>query len=294
MPDTLIPARRPFRSTAFGAFLSRLVHHRVGFGAAIVILLITLAAVFAPLIAAHPPNELQTGPRLATASGSHWFGTDSLGRDLFSRLLHGARISLLVGLLSVSLSAVIGTLLGVIAGYYSGWRDTAIMRFMDVLFAFPAILLALLTLAVLGQSTRNVIIAITIVFIPGFARVARAPALSVMTQPYIEVLRCAGAGDRRLILRHVVPNVLAPVLVQFTVNLSYAILIEASLSYLGLGIKPPNPSWGNIISDGQQYLLVSPGQVLYASAILAVTIGAFNLLGDALRDITDPRERRSA
>ncbi len=294
MPDTSTRTRRPFRTTAFGAFLLRLFRHRVGFAAAIVVLLITLAAVFAPIIAQYPPNDIDADARLANPGGSHWFGADSLGRDLFSRLLYGARISLLVGLLSVSLSAVIGTLLGVIAGYYSGWRDNAIMRFMDVLFAYPAILLALLMIAVLGQSTSNVIIAITIVFIPGFARVARAPALSVMTQPYIEVLRCAGASDRRMILRHVVPNVLAPVLVQFTVNLSYAILIEASLSYLGVGIKPPNPSWGNIISDGQQFMLVSPGQVSFASAILLITIGAFNLLGDALRDITDPRERRSS
>jgi peptide/nickel transport system permease protein len=229
--------------------------------------------------------------RLQPPEPGHPFGTDQLGRDVLARVVDGGRFSFAVAFGSVAVAATVGTTLGVLSGYGGAlWRET-VMRVMDLLLAFPAVLLALTIVAVLGHSLPNLVLALGIVYIPQFARIAHAATLGVLAEPYLEAGRALGATHRRLIGRYVLPNVMSPLLVVASAALAGAVLAEASLSFLGLGIEPPNPSWGGMLSDGKGYLEIAPWLMLFPGTVIAATIFCFNLIGDGLRDALDPRLR---
>ncbi|WP_020612947.1 ABC transporter permease [Sediminispirochaeta bajacaliforniensis] len=270
--------------------LKELLHDKIGRIGLIGVLIVLLTALFAPLIAPHDPVEMF--PQLREAPGKLFImGTDNFGRDVFSRIVYGARVSIMVGLISVGIGASLGIVLGLAAGYFSGWLDNIIMRLMDILFAFPSILLALSIVSVLGPDLKNTIIAIGIVRIPIFTRTVRAEVLSVKSQEYITSARSIGIKDSMIIIRHIMPNIMSPFLVQATLSLSSAILVEASLSFLGLGIQPPNPSWGSMLNESRKIMELAPWTALYPAIAIILTILSFNLLGDSLRDILDPKLR---
>ncbi len=254
------------------------------------ILAAVLLAVAAGVIAPHSPVAQIAQPLLPPGS-AYVAGTDELGRDELSRLIYGARVSLYVGVLSVSIALTLGASSGVIAGFYGGWLDNALMRAMDILFSLPAIVLAIAITGILGPSLTNAMIAIGIVYAPTFARIARGPTLAVVNLTYIEAARAVGVPNRQIMLRHVLPNVSPPLLVQTTVSLSTAILTEAALSFLGLGTQPPTASWGLMLSTARQYMLIDPWIALLPGMAIALTVLGFNLLGDGLRDLLDPRLR---
>ncbi|WP_029097690.1 ABC transporter permease [Brevibacillus thermoruber] len=257
-----------------------------------VLAVLAAAAALAPVIAPHDPTQMFPDHRMEGSSGQFWLGTDQFGRDLFSRIIYGARVSLTVGLSSVLLSAAFGTLFGLIAGYFGRWMDSLIMRVMDVLFAFPEILLALAIVAALGPGTSNTILAIGIVNIPVFTRTVRSAVLSVKNLEFVESARAIGAGTPRILFLEIFPNVTAPLLVQATLAISGAILTESALSFLGLGIQPPDPSWGGMISEARRYMELAPGMIVWPCVAMTVTILAFNMFGDAVRDILDPKHRK--
>lgn len=266
-------------------------HNRLlAFAAAFVVLQVLLA-VFAPLISPHDPFAQVIVQRMKGPNALNWLGTDQLGRDVFARILYGYRTSLLTCGTAVLLSLIIGGTLGMLTAYYKGWFDRILMRLMDVLFAFPILLLAIGVIAVLGPSTWSAAIAIAIVYTPIFARLLRGPALVICESEYAMGARAIGASDLRIIFSHILPNLSSVVVVQTSLLLSAAILVEASLSFLGLGAQPPVPSLGLMLSEGRNFLLLSPWPAIFAGfAILFLSFG-FNLLGDALRDTLDPRLR---
>jgi len=248
-------------------------------------------AVAAPWLAPHDVRAMHPDDSLRPPGGRYWFGTDEFGRDVFSRVLMGSRISLVVAFLSVLTALALGTTLGLAAGYVGGWWDAVAMRAMDVLFAFPAILLAIAIMAVLGVSLVNLVLAIGIVYTPQFARVARAAALTVRGLEFVDAARALGLHPLRILWRHVLPNVLPPVIVQVSLSLSLAILSESALSFLGLGTQPPTPSWGNMLSEGRQFLELAPWNAVFPGLAIMLVVLGFNLLGDGLRDLLDPRLR---
>jgi peptide/nickel transport system permease protein len=254
------------------------------------ILLVVLTAIFADVVAPYDPN-VQPFTRLQPPSLTNPLGTDEFGRDVLSRVIHGARISLYVGLLSVGIALAGGLILGMLAGYFGGVIDTIVMRVMDVMFAFPFIVLAIVITGVLGPSLTNALIAIGIVYLPRFARIVRAPVLAVMQEDYILACRAIGAPHLRTMLRHVLPNVLSPLIVQTTLSVSTAILSEAALSFLGLGAQPPTPSWGSMLQTGRVYMVRATWEAVFPGLAIVITLLGFNLLGDGLRDILDPRLR---
>ncbi|HSK55077.1 MAG TPA: ABC transporter permease [Jiangellales bacterium] len=256
-----------------------------------VLAVLVAAALLGQRLAPYPANAVDVQARLQPPSAEHWFGTDELGRDVFSRVLLGAEVSLRVGVVAVGIALVAGVLVGLVAGFYGRWLDDALMRSMDVLFAFPAILMAIAVLAVLGPGTTNAMIAIGIVYTPIFARITRASVLGVREEVYVRAARAAGAGDARLLRRHVLPNVAAPIIVQTSVSLAFAILSEAALSFVGLGTQPPTPSWGRMLAEGRGFIEQAWWIALFPGLAIFVTVLAFNLLGDALRDVLDPRQR---
>lgn len=272
-------------------FIRRLLHDPVGVAGAIMIGLVFLAALVGPLLAPHDPTTIYVESRLASPGGEFLLGADELGRDVLSRVLYGARISVQVGVIVVLCASVIGVAVGLIAGFYRGFLDGVLMRIMDSIFAFPTLLLALAVIAVLGTDLRNLILALVVVYIPAFARISRSATLTVMQEPYLEAARSLGAKNRRLLLKHVLPNIAAPVTVQFTVGLAYAILVEASLSYLGLGVQPPAASWGSMLATGKPYIEFAPWVSIVPGFCIMFTVLGFNLLGDAMRDSLDPRLR---
>jgi peptide/nickel transport system permease protein len=269
--------------------LRRLLRHRLGmFGASIVVLLI-LTAIFGPYIAPYDPNAIDFSVRFAGPSLAHPLGADDFGRDTLSRIIYGARVSLQVGIIAVSIAATAGTLLGLVAGYASRIIDEVIMRAMDILFAFPAILLAIAILAALGRGVTNAMVAIGVVYIPIFARIARAAVLSVREEEFVEAARAVGARDTRILFRHIFPNSLAPLIVETTLSLAFAILAEAALSFFGLGTQPPDPSWGRMLSEGRAYFRQSAWMGIFPGLAIMLTVMGFNFLGDGLRDSLDPR-----
>ncbi|HUG35690.1 MAG TPA: ABC transporter permease [Candidatus Limnocylindrales bacterium] len=261
------------------------------FGLAI-FLAVVVMAIFAPVLAPYDPLAQGVGKPLVGPSFAHWAGTDSFGRDIGSRIIHGARVALIVGLVAVLLAMVIGVTLGLVSGYYGGVLDVVIMRAMDGLFAFPIIILAIAMMAVMGFGVRNVIIAVAVGFIAPFARVTRGDVLAVKEEPYIEAARLAGVGSLAIIFRHVLPNVTAPIIVQGALRVSGAIITESGLSFLGLGPPPPTPAWGRMIAEGQTFIVMAPHVATIPGIALMLTIVALNLLGDGLRDTLDPRMRR--
>ena len=252
------------------------------------ILLLILVAIFAPLLAPYSPEQMLALPFTAP-NRQYWFGTDNYGRDIFSRVLYGARVSLEVGLISVGIGASLGYVFGLLAGYFEGWCDLIIMRCMDVLFAFPSILLAIFISAVLGRGLVNTMIAIGIINIPVFARTVRASVISAKRLEYVTNAKSVGVKTWRILLRHISPNVIAPFTVQATLELSGAILSEASMSFLGLGIQPPDPSWGSMLSEARTYMEQAPWMAVFPALFIIVTILLFNILGDSLRDVLDPK-----
>lgn len=269
--------------------LSRLVRDPGGLIGLLIVGIIVIIAVVGPMIAPYEVGTTDLVNRLVGPSGAHLLGTDELGQDLLSRVLGGTQVTVYVAGTSVILASVIGVLLGALSGYFGGWLDAVAMRVVDVMFAFPAILLALLVVAVLGPGVNQLIIAITIVYIPAFARISRGATLSVRRELYIEAAHAIGLPTWKTILRYVLPNILSPVIVLFTVTLANGVLIEATLSFLGLGIQPPKPSWGSMLNTGKDFMELSPWVVLIPGGALVVTTLGLNLLGDSLRDILDPR-----
>lgn len=258
------------------------------FGGVIVAGLV-LVAIFADVLVPYSPYDMEPPVRLQGPNAEHLAGTDEYGRDILTRTVYGARISIQVSVISVSIALLIGTLLGLISAYYRGWVDTLISRCMDILFAFPAILLAILVLAVMGPTLSNVMVAIGIIFIPIFARVARAAALVVEGEQYVEAARSLGMSDLRIMFKEVLPNVLPPIIVQTTLAIAYAILSEAALSFLGLGAQPPEPSWGTMLNTGRGFMTFAPWTGIVPGVAIFLAVLGFNTLGDGLRDVLDPR-----
>jgi peptide/nickel transport system permease protein len=247
-----------------------------------------LTALFGRFIWTNDPND-PIASRLESPSWAHPFGTDDLGRDTLARVIHGAQVSLQVGLVAISIALVIGTLMGLLAGYYGGFVDLAMMRVVDVLVAVPGLVLALVIAGLLGANRRNAMIAIGVIIIPAFARVVRAAVLEVMGFPFIESARALGAGGTRIMLRHLMPNIVAPLIVLTTMYFSTAILSEATLSFLGLGTQPPEAAWGNMLSTARSYIDQSVWMSIFPGVAIMIVVLGFNFLGDGLRDVLDPR-----
>src|SRR5215210_6093289 len=248
-----------------------------------------VAAVFGPWVVPYDPSSQELALRLEGPTGLHWFGLDELGRDIFARVLSGARISLLVGLVVVGVSSVLGITFGAIAGYVGGHVDEAISRVMDVLLAFPGLLLAIALVAVLGPSLTNVVLALTAIGWVGYARLVRGQVLRARELEFVQAARALGARTPRILFRHVVPTTLPAVMVQATLGMAGAILAEASLSFLGLGVQPPTPSWGTMLNGGRVHLLDAPHLTIFPGLFLAIVVLGFNFVGDGLRDAIDPR-----
>ncbi|WP_420349422.1 ABC transporter permease [Pelagibius sp.] len=257
----------------------------------VVFLIVCLLAILAPLIAPHDPLEQNILYRLKAPSGEHWMGTDYYGRDIFSRLLYGAQISLVIGLLAIGVAMVIGSLIGLYAGYRGGRTDIILMQTMDVLLAFPSLILGLIVVAMLGPSITNLVIAIALTAIPPFARIARAPTIAVKEREFVEAGRALGYSDTRLMLGHILPNILPEILVMGSLWLATAIRVEASLAFIGLGVAPPTATWGGMIREGFENILDSFWLALFPSFAILIVVFALNLLGDGLRDAIDPKLR---
>ena len=286
-PSVLAETRRTRRTGWRRALLA----NPVAVASAGFLLVVVVAAAFAPLLTANDPTYLDPGIRLQGPSADHPLGTDDGGRDVFSRVIHGGRISLLIGVSVTSAAALLGSLLGLLSGYYAR-LDTPIMRTMDGLMAFPSILLAIAIMASLGPSAVNVFIALVVVYTPTIARLVRSTTLVTKQQPFVESARSIGMTNRAILLRYVFPNGLSPLIVQCTFVVAYAIISEASLSFLGAGVDPETPTWGNMLRDGQRVLQRSWWLALFPGTALVLTVLTLNLLGDALRDALDPRAQR--
>ncbi len=285
--DSANPVNEQKKETSL---FKKLIRNRLAAIGLLVTILMSIMAIFAPLIATHPPNQMDVvSSLLPPGTKGHILGTDNYGRDLFSRVVYGARISLIVGVSAVIFGAFFGTLLGLVSGYFGGKLDSIIMRTMDGLFAFPFILLAITLMTVLGQGLLNVIIAIGVANIPGFARIVRGQVLSVKEEEFIEVTRSLGATDGRIIFQHILPNCLAPLIVYGTMSIAGAIISEAALSFLGLGVQPPTASWGSILKDGKDFLVLSPHMASFSGFAILLTVLGINLFGDGLRDALDPK-----
>lgn len=257
-------------------------------GAGIVLFFI-LVAIVGPLLAPQGINEQNLAIRLLPPSSDHWFGTDDLGRDVLSRILHGARLSLTVGISAVVLSAFFGSLLGVIAGYYGRWIDTIISRIFDIMLAFPSILLAIAVVSILGPSLRNALIAIAIINIPSFGRLIRSRVLSIKEEEYIHAAKAIGMKNSRILWRHILPNSMTPIIVQGTLAIATAIIEAAALGFLGLGAEAPQPEWGKMLADARMFLLNAPWAMVFPGLAIMLTVIGFNLMGDGLRDALDPK-----
>ncbi len=269
--------------------LRKLLRHRSATIGASIILFFIIIAIFAPLIATHDPRHANVVERLKDSSGTHYLGTDGVGRDIFSRIVYGTRISLKVGLIAMSFSIGFGTLFGAIAGYYGGRLDNLIMRVMDMMLAMPSILLAMVIVTILGQSLTNAIIAVSIVYIPQYARILRAAVLKVRELDYVVAAKVIGASNSRILLTTVLPNCIAPLIVQATLGIGAAILDAAGLSFLGLGAEIGEPEWGAMLNENRKFIRRAPLAVTAPGIAIFLIVLGFNLLGDALRDALDPQ-----
>jgi peptide/nickel transport system permease protein len=259
--------------------------------ASVIVLVLVLAAVFAPLIAPFAPDEVRAGKPLTPPDRTHLFGTDDLGRDMFSRIIYGARITLRIGLVIVAVEVLIGVTVGLVAGYFGGWTDAVLMRFTDVMLAFPGIMLALAIVATLGPGLTNAIFAVALASWPVFARVVRSSVLTVRESEYITAAHVLGASNRHIMWRGILPNVLAPIIVLASLEFPAAVLVAAALSFLGLGAQPPTPEWGALLTDARNYIRTAPYLINIPGVTIFLTVLAFNLLGNTLRDVLDPRLR---
>lgn len=279
-----------FRTSFFAVvFWPRLRRNRLAMSGLGVVLLLFAASLLAPLIAPYNPSEINAWQVLSPPSASHWFGTDELGRDVFSRVLYGARISLKVGFVAIGIAVLMGSLVGLIAGYYGGWVDTLLMRCVDIMLCFPAFFLILAIITFLEPSIWYIMAVIGLTGWMGVSRLVRAEVLSIREMDYIQAARCIGCSDLRVILRHILPNALSPVLVAATLGVAGAILTESALSFLGIGVQPPTPSWGNILTSGKDYIEFAWWLSLYPGMAILITVLSYNLLGEGIRDALDPR-----
>jgi peptide/nickel transport system permease protein len=287
LADTTAPPRTNEFKRFRRVFLGRGV---VAFGI-VVLLIFIMIAIFAPLIAPYNPYDNDVANALMQPSKAHWLGTDALGRDTLSRVIYGARTSLMIGLSVVAISTLIGIILGVVAGYYGGWVYTIIMRLIDAYMAFPMIILALVVATALGGGMKNVIVALSVAMMPGYARLMCGQALSIKENDYITAERSIGAKNLRIMIRHILPNCMSPLIVMVTMMLGAVILAEAGLSFLGVGITPPTAAWGSMVNDGRPYLLSQPALSFAPGIAIMLVVYAFNMVGDGLRDALDPSLR---
>lgn len=271
------------------AVARRFMRNRTALLGSVIVGVLVIVALLAPFVAPYPPDEQYRDAALQPPSLRFPFGTDTLGRDNLSRLIFGARISLFVGLSAMLMAAAVGVTLGMLSGYYSGWTDAVIGRFLDALLAFPAVLLAIFIVAVLGPSMINAIVAVAIVYVPAFARLTRANVLSLKEKEFIEAARAVGLRDGQIMAQHILRNTLSPIIVQFSLGVGYAILVEASLSFLGLGVQPPTASWGSMLGFGRNFMTQAPWLTTFPGLAIFVTVLGFNFLGDGLREALDPR-----
>jgi peptide/nickel transport system permease protein len=265
------------------------IKNRLALVGLVIVALVLLVAVLAPVIEVYDPLQQSISDRLTPPNLEHIFGTDHLGRDVWARIVNGARVALMVGIIAVGIGVLFGTPVGAIAGYYRGRTDEIIMRVMDAFLAFPPILLALVVVAILGSSLVNTMIAIGVVYIPRFARVTRGSVLAEREKEYVEASKMVGESNLSILFRQILPNTLSPLMVTSTVFIAYAILTEAALSFLGLGIQPPNPSWGSMLNEARMFIESDPYLAVIPGLSISFTVLGFNLLGDGLRDILDPR-----
>ncbi len=280
----------PKRASPFRATMLRLLHHRLFMLGCVLFGLIVLLAILAPLIARVDPNKLSMRSKFRPPGTDFIFGTDNFGRSLWSRVVWGAQLSMFIGATVVAVNAVFGTAIGTVAGYFKP-LDNGLMRINDALMAFPAVLLAIGVTAVLGPSVNDVIIALSIVYTPRTARIVRSSVIVLREMEYVQAARAAGAGHWRILRFHILPNAMAPLIVQLSFLFAYAVLTEATLSFLGVGAVPPTPTWGNIMAEGRQYMTDAPWIITIPGAALMITVLGLNLLGDGLRDVLDPRLR---
>ncbi len=272
-------------------FLYRFFHNKLAVSGSIILLLFVLMAAFAPVLDPNDPFYMDPAAALTGPSPEHLLGTDNMGRDILSRIIYGSQISLKVSLASVAIATAAGVLLGVAAGYFGGITDAVISRILEVMLSFPEVMLALLIMSILGSSLNNIMLAIGIVYTPIFARIARGAVLSVKDSLYVEAARSIGVRDVTIIVRHVLPNILSPVLVQVTLSLAFAILSEAALSFLGIGVEPDIPSWGIMLNNGKAWIEIAWWVGVFPGIAIALAVLGFNILGDGLRDVLDPRLR---
>jgi peptide/nickel transport system permease protein len=265
--------------------------NRLGVGGLVIIVIVFFIAIFASLLSPYDPGKTDVSLKLKPPSLQHYLGTDQLGRDVFSRMLYGSRISLSVGFVAVGISILIGILVGAMAGYKGGWIDSLLMRFVDIMLSFPSFFLILTVVAILRPNIYNVMIVIGITSWEGTARFVRAEFLSLRERDYVQAARALGVKDRRIIFRHILPNALAPVFVTASLGVASAILVEAGLSFLGFGVQPPAPSWGNILTEGRTYIFDAWWLTVFPGLAILITVLSFNLFGEGLRDALDPRLR---
>lgn len=283
--------RAPAQTTLLRDALRRLFRNKLAIIGMVLLGLFVFCAIFAPWIAPYDPIAQDITRRREPPSWKHPFGLDEVGRDLLSRVIYGARVSLYVGVASVSLAIVVGTLIGAISGYAGGWIDNIIMRIMDIMLAFPSLLLAIAIVAILGPGLLNMLYAIAFVSIPAYARLVRASVLAAKETDYVLAARAIGCSSSRILFRHIMPNCLTPIIVQGTLGIATAILDAAGLSFLGLGAQPPTPEWGAMLGQGRGSVFTAPHVVIFPGLAIMLTVLGFNLLGDGLRDALDPRLR---
>lgn len=276
---------------AQGRLLRRLNKNIILFGGTAIVVFFVLTALFAPLIASHDPGAIDMASVFLPPSGEHLFGTDELGRDVFSRVVYGSRVSLFVGIVAVGISVAVGVALGLASGYYGGWTDSVIMRFTDVMLCFPSFFLILAVIAFLNPSIINVMAVIGLTGWMGVARLVRAETMSVKNREYIIAARLAGLSHARILFKHILPNVLSPVFVTAALGMAGAILTESSLSFLGLGVQPPAPSWGNILTAGKDNIMFAWWLSFFPGVAILLTALGYNMLGEGLRDAADPRKK---
>ncbi len=270
-------------------FFKRLIKNKLTVVGAVLITIMALMAIFSPWLNTHDPYKMDFKQRLQAPSQEHYLGTDEYGRDVYSRIILGSTVAMKVGFFSVSISLIFGVLLGLFSGYYGGWTDSIIMRIMDAIVTFPTLLLAIGIMAVLGPGLINLMIAIGVVYTPRFARVVRSSVLSIREKEYIEAAKITGCNNFSIIFEHILPNCWPPVIILSTINFGYAILWEAALSYLGLGAPPPTPSWGSVLSEGKDFMIIAPWLTTFPGIAIAFVVLGLNLFGDGLRDVLDPR-----
>ncbi|WNC16441.1 nickel transporter permease [Brevibacillus brevis] len=286
------PQTAPARAGRWRTFYRKLSKNKLAMVGGFIVLFYIAIALLAPLIAPHDPYAIDLAGKLKPPSSEHWMGTDDKGRDVLSRLLYGTRLSMSVGFVAVFIGAFFGIILGLLSGYYGKWVDTVISRVIDVLLAFPGILLSLAIVSALGPSLFNVMIAVGVFSIPVFARIVRGSTLTVKKLEYIDAIRSLGANDFTILFKHIFPNILSPIIVQATMRLATAILSAAGLSFLGLGAQPPLPEWGAMLSNGRDFLFTAPYLAMFPGLAISTLVLGFNIFGDGLRDALDPRMKQ--